>query len=339
VDDTRLKGLAGIVGLALVGTVVAGAVVGSNSAADDLRPKAVKALRAAGLKAITVNFEGREAKLSGGLAAERGEAISVVEGVNGVRWAKFSGKPAAAPMPPAAPSASSMKLSRSDIGATISGVVPTAEAAAQLKTAAAEAFGGSVSGDFKVDPSVDPADWITALPEVFGDLAGIKNLDLGIGGGDQIQLGGSIESQAGADRAKALVAAAVPDLTVDSTITVDAGPLDSDDAATLNSATLYFDSGTSKLSAAATAALDRIADIMKRNAGINLEAGGHAGPTDPMQGKRLSDSRVAAVKTYLVRAGVEPGRISTRSFGSGDNTLVDPFARQYRRVDFVVEEN
>jgi outer membrane protein OmpA-like peptidoglycan-associated protein len=338
VDDNRLKGIAGIVGLALIGAVVAGAVVGSNSAADDLRPKAVQALRTAGLKAIAVDFDGREAKLSGGLAGERGKAISVVEDINGVRWAKFSGKPAA-PVPPAAPSASSMKLSRSDIGATISGVVPTAEAAAQLKTAAAEAFGGAVSGDFKVDPSVDSADWITALPEVYGDLAGIKNLDIGIGGGDRIQLGGSIESQAGADRVKALVAAAVPDLTVDSTITVDAGTLDSDDAATLNSAALYFDRGTAKLSAVATTALDRVADVMKRNAGIDLEAGGHAGPSDPVQGKRLSDSRVTAVKTYLVRAGVEADRITTRSFGSGENTLVDPVAKQYRRVDFVVEEN
>lgn len=338
-DDNRLRVLAGIVGLALVGTIAAGAVVGSNSAADDLQPKAVAALRAAGLTDIAVDFDGREAKLTGGVAADRSTAISVVEKVRGVRWAKVTGTPSAAPTIPAAPSEPSLTFSRSDIGATIGGVVPSAEVAADLKTAAAEVFGGSVSGDFKVDPTVDSANWFYELPEAFGDLVVVKNLEIAIGGGNTIQIGGSIESQAGADRAKLIVAGALPDLAVDSLITVDPGTLDSDDAATLNSATLFFGKGSSQLSVEARATLDRVVDVLKRNAGINLEAGGHAGPSDPARGKVLSDERVAAVKSYLLSAGLDSDRMTSRSFGSAKKSGGDPFAKRYRRVDFAVEEN
>lgn len=338
-DDNRLKAFAAIVGLALVVTVGVGAVVGSNSAAADLRPRALNALRAAGLTDVQVDFDGREAKLSGGARAERSRAVAVVEAVNGVRWATFTGRPSAATTIPAGPSAPAMRFSRSDIGATIGGAVPSAEVAAALKTAAAEAFGGSVSGDFTVDPSIHSAGWFDELPEVFGDLVVVKNLEVAIGGGGVIQIGGSIESQTGADRAAKIVAAAVPDLTVDSAITVDPGRLDSEDAAVLNSATLYFGRGSATLSADNRATLKRVVDVLRRNAGINLEAGGHAGPSDPTRGKILSDERLAAVKAFFLSAGLDSDRITSRSFGSAKKSVGDPFAKRYRRVDFAIEEN
>lgn len=339
-DDNRLKGLTAFVGLGLVCTVGAGAVIGSDSAAHDLRPKAVEALSAAGIADVEVDFDGREAKLSGGASSERRKAISVVRGINGVRRARFTGVGQVAP--PLAPtgiiSAPVLKLSRSDIGATISGIVPSAEVAASLKTAAAVAFGGTVSGDFTIDPSVGSADWLAAIPEVFGDLAGVKNLEIGVGDDPSIQLGGSIESQVGADRIEGLVSGAVPDLTVDSAITVDAGTLDSGDANTLNSATLYFGRGSASLSGINTATLRRVVDVLKRNAGINVEVDGHAGPADPVKGKVLSSARVAAVRAYLVWAGIGADRVAAKSFSSGERTNADAFAKQYRRVDFVVEE-
>jgi outer membrane protein OmpA-like peptidoglycan-associated protein len=339
VDDKRLRGLTGIVGLALVGTIGAGAVVGSDSAADDLQPKAAAALGAAGIHDITVGFDGREARLSGGLANERRKAISVVEGINGVRWAKFSGQPSALPLPPAAPSAPSMKLSHSDLGATISGVVPTAEVAAALKTAAAEAFGGTVSGDFRIDPSIDTADWFNELPEVFGDLFAVKDLDIGIGGQGLFQVTGTVRSQIGVDKLKDLLTAALPDLTVNSSLSVDPGGLSPADAQTFDSATLYFNSGRSTLNAHNIAALDKVAAVMRRNSDLKIVAGGHAGPSDPDRGEVLSDERVAAVKAYLVGAGVKAERITTKSFGSAEKSGGNPFAKKYRRVDFAVEGN
>ncbi len=339
-DDLRLKAVAGIVGVALCGTVGVGAIVGSYATAGDLQPKAIKALRSAGLTGIMVDFNGREAKLSGGVADERSEAISVVEHIGGVRWAKFSGRPTASLSAPTVGSGPSVGLSRSNDGATISGVVPSAEIAADLKTTAAEAFGGSVSGDFRIAPSVRSAGWLNELPEVFGDLVGVKNLEIEIrSDGSSIRIGGSIESQVGADRAKEIVTAAMPDLTVDSTITVNPGRLDSDDAATLNSAVIYFPRGSSRLSATSIATLDRVFDVLNRNVGVNVEAGGHAGPNDPAQGRILSNERVNAVKAYLMSSGLDSDRVSTRSFGSAGKSAGDQFAKRYRRVDFAIEEN
>lgn len=335
-DDNRLKGLAGLAGLALVGTVGAGAAVGSNSAAQDLRPQAVRALTAANLADVRVDFEGREAKLTGGESSERIRAVSVVEAIKGVRWATFASKPATPPE--RTHSAPAMRFSRSDMGATISGVVPSAEAAASVKTAAAEASGGTVSGDFTIDPSVGSADWVTEMPEIFGDLAGVKMLEIGIGEGS-IQLGGSIESQVGADKIGALVSAAVPYLAVDNAITVDAGTLDSEDAETLNTATLYFSRGSATLSTDSTAVLDEVADVMMRNVGMDIEADGHAGPADPVRGRALSRARIAAVRAYLLRAGVDADRVTVESFATGEGTTADVFAKRYRRIDFAVEGN
>jgi outer membrane protein OmpA-like peptidoglycan-associated protein len=338
VDDKTLKRLAALTGLGLVGVVGVGAVVGSNSAADDLQPKAYKALSAHHLRGLNVDFDGREAKISGGTAADMAKAKKVVEDIHGVRWAKVTGKPTSGSTA-ATPAVASMKFSHSDLGSTIMGVVPSAEVAASLKAAAAEAFGGTVSGDFKIDPTVDSADWFNELPEVFGDLVGVDDLDIGIGGLGSIQVTGTVGSQIGADKVKDLLTAALPDLTVDSTLTVDAGALSPADAQTLDSATLYFGRGKSTLTSGNKAALDKVADVMKRNADLKIEAGGHAGPSDPARGKVLSDERVAAVKAYLVDAGVDAKRVSTKSFGSGEKSGGDPFAKKYRRVDFAVEGN
>ncbi|MCW2750310.1 MAG: hypothetical protein JWR83_1420 [Aeromicrobium sp.] len=338
VNDKTLKRLAALTGLGLVGVVGVGAVVGSNSAADDLRPKAYKALSAHHLRGLTVDFDGREAKISGGTAADMANAKKVVEGIHGVRWAKVTGTPISASTP-ASPAVASMKFSHSALGSTISGVVPSAEVAASLKAAAAETFGGTVSGDFKIDPSVDTADWFNELPEVFGDLVGVDDLEIGIGGLGTFQLAGTVGSQIGADKVKNLLIAALPDLRVHSSLTLDAGALSPADAQTLDSATLYFRRGKSTLTAGNKAALDKVADVLKRNADLKLEAGGHAGPSNPARGRVLSDERVAAVKAYLVKAGVDAVRITTKSFGSGEKSGGDPFAKKYRRVDFAVEGN
>jgi outer membrane protein OmpA-like peptidoglycan-associated protein len=77
--------------------------------------------------------------------------------------------------------------------------------------------------------------------------------------------------------------------------------------------------------------------VLERNARVSIEVGAHAGPKDPSAGERISNARVAAVKAYLVRAGISADRISTRSYASDPGTTTKASARQYRRVDFVVK--
>lgn len=345
-SENKLKGLAALTGLGLVGVIAAGAIVGSQSAADDLRPKAERALAAAGLDGIEVDFDGREAELSDGKPAELRRAEKIVEGVRGVRWAHIEADDVDdvseddddVAQPPKS-SVPTLDLQLGSGGVEVSGTVPSADDAAEIKARAAQAFGVPVIGDLTVDPAVGSATWLAALPHVFGDLVGVKELELDIEGEGALELDGSIESQAGADKVSAAVTSALPDLDIVNDIDVEAGDLTPADAATLNSATLYFARGSSALSADITATLDKVAAVLTRHDGLAIEAGGHAGPSNPTKGKQLSDARVAAVKAYLVDAGVAPGRVTTKSYGSDKQTTADAFAKQYRRVDFTVKGN
>jgi outer membrane protein OmpA-like peptidoglycan-associated protein len=332
------KRFAAITGLALAGVIGVGAVVGSNSAAHDLTPKAYKALVDGGLSNIKVDFDGREAKLSNGSPEDLAKAEKIVEGVKGVRWAKVDTDPSTTlPKPP------TFSISRSADGVNLSGVVPNAEIAAQLKAAAKASF-GNVTGDLKVDPNVGTADWLVTMPKLIPNVAEVDNLALSVDG-DSIAIGGTLDSQTSIDTLTGLVAPSLGDLSFDNTLKVgqpdagDSGALSAEDATALKASTVYFARGASTLDARGKAGLDVIADVLKRNPGVELEIGGHAGPTDPARGKILSDERVAQVKDYLVTAGIDAARLSTRSYGSDPATGGDAFAEQYRRVDFIVKGN
>lgn len=341
--QTKTKRFAALTGLVLAGVIGAGAVVGSDSAADDLTPKASSALSKAGLDGVTVDFDGREAKLSNGSAADLAAAEKIVEDVKGVRWAKVAGSSddgdgsddgddsTALPDPP------SLSLIKTADGVNLSGIVANAEVAAKLK-AAAEASFGTVTGDLTVDPSVGAAEWLNALPNVLPNVAGVNDLSLSVDG-DSLAIGGTLATQDSIDTLTGLVEPAISDLTLDNTVKVDPGALNAEDAVALKAASIYFARGTSTLDAKGAAALDTVADVLKRVKGVELEIGGHAGPSDPVRGKILSDERVASVKDYLVAAGIDAGRLSTKSYGSDPQTTTDAFAEQYRRVDFIVKGN
>jgi len=82
-----------VVGVALGGTAIAGALVGQNTNANSLEPKAVAALQNAGITGVSVSFKGREAYLvgQGTTDAQLQQAKQVVESVYGVRWATVTG--------------------------------------------------------------------------------------------------------------------------------------------------------------------------------------------------------------------------------------------------------
>ncbi|KAA1400152.1 OmpA family protein [Aeromicrobium ginsengisoli] len=332
-SEKRLKSIAALVGVALLTAVTLGALLGSRAAAGDLQTEAERALASAHLDGVTVTFHGREAELSGSDADQLGKARRIVEGIDGVRWADVvqTGNPT--PEPPA--TTPTLNLRRTGNGITIEGTVPDADAAAGIKARVAEDFAVPVTGDLMINPVVGGAAWIAQLPDVFGDIVGVKDLGLAIDGTGTLELSGSIESRAGADDVLRLVAHAAPGLDVVDHVVVRPGTLSEADAAVLNSATLYFASGSSNLGVSGRRVLDSVAEVLNRNPGVEVQAGAHAGPHDPAAGEVVGLARVAAVKAYLVRAGVDPQRLSTRTFAS-DSRTVSASAQQFRRVDFVV---
>lgn len=334
-SEKRLKGIAVLLGTTLLAVITVGALIGSSSAADDLQAKADRALAAADLDGVHVTFHGREAELSGGPADDLGKAQRIVEGIDGVRWADVVPGAGGTPTPRPPDTTPTLDLSRTGTDVTISGTVPDADAAVSIKAGVAEAFGVPVTGDLMINPAVGTADWIDQLPDVFGDIVGVKGLGLTIDGAGTLQLSGSIESRAGVDDVRSLVVAAVPELDVVNRLDVRPGDLSDVDATILNSATLYFAPGSSDLSTSNRRVLDAVADVLHRHDGITIEAGAHTGPDDPAAGEVLGLARVAAVKAYLVRSGVRAARISSRTFASSSHTA-EPTAKQFRRVDFVV---
>ncbi len=329
--QSNTKRLAGLTGLALVAVIGIGSIAGSSSTSNDLTPKAYKALVDAGLSNVKVDFNGREARVSNGTPQELARAEKIVEGVDGVRWAKIdtdSGK--SLPKPP------TLSMTHNAEGVNLTGVVPNGAVAGQLRDAAASL--GKVTGDLKVDPSVGTADWFATLPKLITDLEGVGNLALTVDG-DSIAVGGTMSTQGGVDAVAKLVEPAAVGLTFDNALKVDSKALTSEQAEEVDAANVYFARGSSTLDAKGKAALLALADVLLRVPGVELEIGGHAGPTDPVRGKALSDERVAAVKDFLVSSGIDASRLSTRSYGSDSETDGDAFAEQYRRVDFIVKGN
>lgn len=334
-SDTTTKALAASTGFVLVAVIVTGALAGARSIEAELGPRAEQALAAAGLTDVDVHLEGREADLSGGTPADLVDSVSVVEGVRGIRLVRIRTVPGthSGTHPTATPS---LELRRTVDGLTISGTVADADAAAELKAAAAESFAATVTGDLGIDARVGAADWVTAMPTVLNSLVAVKGLVLTVGDGG-LELGGSIESRAAVDDVEQLVAVVVPELSVNGHLRVVRGSLSEDDASTLTTTSIHFAPGRSTLRELDATSLKVVARILRQHPRVAVQVGSHAGPNGPARTMRLGRDRVAKVRRYLIDRGVDASRITTRSHGP-DVLATDSSSRQYRRVDFVIEE-
>lgn len=342
-SDTSLRWLTLLVAAALVALIALGSITGSDAVADDLRPRVELVLADGGLDGVQVELVGREVTLSEGSHADLAEAEQLVATVNGVRSVEVDAPGATARPSSAAPGrdgdradAASLELRSTKERIAISGRVPDADAAASIKSGAALAFGQMVAGDVTVTASTGPAPWVRALPDLLGDLVGVKSLQLSIRTDGTVRLGGTIESAAGRDKISRYVSAALPGLELTNDLTIDAGRLSKADATVVNQTTVLFDPASSIVTFAGAQPLDELAGVLSRKPRLRLQAIAHVGP--PAE-RGLTRQRLAAVKAYLVAFGIEADRITTRSHAAGAPTDVSPSAEQYRRVDFIVKES
>lgn len=342
-SDTSLRWLTVLVAAALTIVIGLGSAVGSSAVADDLRPDVELALADGGLDGVQVELAGREVTLSEGSHADLAEAEQLVAGIAGVRSVRVEeGGDAARTPAPATTSGStaagsaSLELRTDEQRIVMSGRVPDADAAASIKSGAALTFGKMVAGDLEVDRSAGAAGWATALPDLFGDLVGVKALKLSIGAAGTIRIVGTIESSAGRDKISRYISSALPDLALTNELTIDRGRLSKADATILNKATVLFDPDSAVVTFTAAQPLDAIADVLRRNPRLTIEAGAKVGRTAD---RRLTSQRLSAVTGYLVAFGIDADRISTRSHAAGAPAGASPSAEQYRRVDVIVKES
>jgi outer membrane protein OmpA-like peptidoglycan-associated protein len=101
---------------------------------------------------------------------------------------------------------------------------------------------------------------------------------------------------------------------------------------------VQFVTGSSKLTKAAMAELDKGAQILQDHPKINISIEGHTDNTGSAAGnQKLSEQRAKAVKAYLVKKGVGEERMSTTGFGQTKPIADNKTAKgrtANRRVEF-----
>lgn len=209
--DRRLKALTALTGLALVGVIGTGAVVGSTAAADDLTPRVRAAVTAAGFEDVQVDVVGREVTVRSGTLDELTAAIAAAETVRGVRSAAVDDAPGS--VDEIDTTRPYLRLRRDGDRLQVLGGVREAASAADLKVAAARAFGIPVRGDLTIDPALPRADWTGQLPAALADLTGIDDLELTVDG-DALEIAGTVDTATARDDLFAVVRDAVPSLTI-----------------------------------------------------------------------------------------------------------------------------
>ncbi|SDX45077.1 OmpA family protein [Hymenobacter psychrophilus] len=110
--------------------------------------------------------------------------------------------------------------------------------------------------------------------------------------------------------------------------------------ATLELENVQFSRGQGELLATSFPALDTLATLLTGSPGLTIELRGHTDNVgDPQKNVELSQRRVAAVKTYLVKRGVAPERISGVGLGGAEpraSNAQENTRRLNRRVEFRV---
>lgn len=98
-----------------------------------------------------------------------------------------------------------------------------------------------------------------------------------------------------------------------------------------------FDTGKSVIKSQYSGILDQVVGVLKNNPSVNVEVGGHTDSVgNDASNLRLSESRAAAVKAYLVKSGIAASRLSSKGFGEAtpvDSNDTDAGRANNRRVE------
>lgn len=91
-------------------------------------------------------------------------------------------------------------------------------------------------------------------------------------------------------------------------------PIASNNKITLNN--VFFDFDKSELQPESFVELDKLADLLKKNATVKIEIGGHTdNKGDTKYNQTLSQKRAESVVNYLVQKGIDKARLSAKGYG------------------------
>jgi outer membrane protein OmpA-like peptidoglycan-associated protein len=104
---------------------------------------------------------------------------------------------------------------------------------------------------------------------------------------------------------------------------------------------IHFDTDSAKILGDSNSLMDEIADVIEHHPGIKrIEIQGHTDNTGTREHNQvLSDQRANSVKTWLVGAGIDPGRLAAKGYGQDRPVVpnVTPANKaRNRRVQFII---
>jgi len=103
---------------------------------------------------------------------------------------------------------------------------------------------------------------------------------------------------------------------------------------------ILFELGKSVLTTGSSAELNKLAAILQDSPQMTIEISGHTDNTgSPVLNAKLSSDRAKAVVDYLVKKGIDIGRLTYKGYGSeqpiADNATAEGKAKN-RRVEFKI---
>lgn len=104
---------------------------------------------------------------------------------------------------------------------------------------------------------------------------------------------------------------------------------------------IFFEQGKSTLLPESYPELDRIADLMKKNAKMKIQINGHINNVGT-QNLEVSEKRAKAVVDYLILKGIPQERLSFKGYGDSQpiaSNETDEGKKMNRRMEFVVTQN
>ncbi|MDQ8051344.1 OmpA family protein [Luteibacter sp.] len=244
-----------------------------------------------------------------------------------------------------------LRIDNTDGKVAVTGQLASEPEKTRLMEALRAAFGGgNVSGDITVDTTTAPARWMDKLIALLPELkaSGIK---LGFDG-DKLQVDTSAlpEDQriALSHRLRtefpSLRMSGLWDKAMAALSMLKAGFTSDDLVKALNLSTIYFETGSAKITGDSMETLVKAAEAIKAApAGTRIEIGGHTDNSgDAAINMAVSQQRAEAVKTNLVELGVAAEMLDARGFGQdkpvADNATEEGRA-QNRRIEFTALKN
>ncbi|MEV0791135.1 OmpA family protein [Kribbella sp. NPDC050459] len=302
---------------------------------DDLRERTEAALKARGIEAGSVDFDGRSARIIVPSGVDPAVVREIVAGVDGVRSVAVENNSGSTPTPSAPASSSAprpsdvpaFEVGRTDRSIRVQAPVQSQAVKDGIRAEVEQVLGPDREYDDRT--TIDAANGLAGASAL---TALLRALAIGSGDasvrydGETVTLSGQVPDQATKATIARAAATAVPGAVIADELELPAPPktalsepcrtFQSRLAAFSREYRINFLSGTSIVNDASKPSVVKAAAVLKSCQTVRVEVAGH---TDDLGSAAtslpLSERRAAAVKAELVRLGVRADRILAHGYG------------------------